>query len=174
MRRVSRDQRNNASLQVGHSPGSRAVKQQHVAFLPDSEAVTLFCCCCCCWQAAGVYDYLAEVMLPPLFASLKGDRPAEIMARLSNVMCQLCLAEAQALTAFRAGQRSSSSGSLVASLHAGAAELYEKAAKVVRDYIGGCIGVYRGVVNSKMLHTSGFETEAVHCAPICDRQVFAA
>jgi hypothetical protein len=63
-------------------------------------------------------------------------RPAEIMARLSNVMCQLCLAEAQALTAFRAGQRSSSSGPLVASLHAGAAELYEKAAKVIRDYIG--------------------------------------
>lgn len=58
------------------------------------------------------------------------------MARLSSVMCQLCLAEAQALTAFRAGQRASSSGSLVASLHCGAAELYEKAAKVIRDYIG--------------------------------------
>jgi hypothetical protein len=68
------------------------------------------------------------------------------MARLSNVMCQLCLAEAQALTAFRAGQRSSSSGSLVASLYAGAAELYEKAAKVIRDYIGRWASALWGVV----------------------------
>lgn len=63
-------------------------------------------------------------------------RPAEILARCSTALSQLCLAEAQALTAFRASQRPSSSGSLVASLQAGAAELYEKAAKTIRDYIG--------------------------------------
>uniref|UniRef100_A0A383VYS6 BRO1 domain-containing protein n=1 Tax=Tetradesmus obliquus TaxID=3088 RepID=A0A383VYS6_TETOB len=116
---------------LGLSPGSTALPADS-----EAAATVLAAAATQLRQAAGVYDYLAEVMLPPLFASLKGDRPAEIMARLSSVMCQLCLAEAQALTAFRAGQRASSSGSLVASLHCGAAELYEKAAKVIRDYIG--------------------------------------
>ncbi|KAF6260578.1 hypothetical protein COO60DRAFT_1700289 [Scenedesmus sp. NREL 46B-D3] len=116
---------------LGLSPGSTALP-------PDSEAATaaLAAAATQLRQAAGVYDHLAEVMLPSLLASLKGDRPAEILPRLSSVMCQLCLAEAQSLTAFRAGQRVSSSGPLVAALHAGAAELYEKAAKSIRDYIG--------------------------------------
>lgn len=62
-------------------------------------------------------------------------RPAEILSRCNTAMCQLSLAEAQALTAFRA-QYKGTSASVVASLHAGAAELYEKAAKTIRDYIG--------------------------------------
>lgn len=62
-------------------------------------------------------------------------RPAEILARCNTAMSQLSLAEAQSLTAFRA-QHKGTSASVVASLHAGAAELYDKAAKSIRDYIG--------------------------------------
>jgi hypothetical protein len=44
-------------------------------------------------------------------------------------------AEAATLTAFRAAAKGSSAA-VVASLQAGAAELFEKAAKVVKDYTG--------------------------------------
>lgn len=45
-------------------------------------------------------------------------------------------AEAAALTAFRQGAKKGSTATVVASLQAGAAELFEKAAKVVREYTG--------------------------------------
>jgi hypothetical protein len=50
-------------------------------------------------------------------------------------MCLVVQAEAAALTAFRAGSKGSSAA-VVASLQAGAAYLFEKAAKVVREYTG--------------------------------------
>lgn len=62
-------------------------------------------------------------------------RPGELIAELSHVMCLMVQAEAAALTAFRAGLKGSSAA-VVASLQAGAAELFEKAAKVVREYTG--------------------------------------
>lgn len=50
-------------------------------------------------------------------------------------MCLVAQAEAAVLTAFRAGAKGSSAA-VVASLQAGAADLFEKAAKVVREYTG--------------------------------------
>jgi hypothetical protein len=50
-------------------------------------------------------------------------------------MALLCLAEAQALTAFRAAAKGSCA-TVVASLQAGAAELYEKAARTTREHAG--------------------------------------
>jgi methylmalonyl-CoA mutase cobalamin-binding subunit len=58
-----------------------------------------------------------------------------LIAELSHVMCLMVQAEAAALTAFRA-ELKGSSVAVVASLQAGAAELFEKAAKVVREYTG--------------------------------------
>lgn len=73
-------------------------------------------------------------------------RPAEILARCNTALSHLSLAEAQALTAFRA-QHKGTSAAVVAALHAGAAELYEKAAKSIRDYIGVFqdIVIFRGL-----------------------------
>lgn len=62
-------------------------------------------------------------------------RPGELIGELSHVMCLMVQAEAAALTAFRAGLKGSSAA-VVAALQAGAAELFEKAAKVVREYTG--------------------------------------
>ena len=59
-------------------------------------------------------------------------------------MCLLAQAEAAALTAFRAGAKGSSA-TVVASLQAGAADLFEKAAKVVREYTGEGGGRREGV-----------------------------
>eukprot|EP00878_Enallax_costatus_P020039 GHUV01021168.1.p1 GENE.GHUV01021168.1~~GHUV01021168.1.p1 ORF type:complete len:229 (+),score=52.28 GHUV01021168.1:1231-1917(+) len=117
---------------LGLSPGSAAVPLSS-----DPAAAAVATAVGYLRQAAGVYEHLAEVMLPPLFTSMNGDRPAEILARCNTAMSQLSLAEAQALTAFRAQHKGTSPG-VVASLHAGAAELYEKAAKSIRDYIGEC------------------------------------
>jgi hypothetical protein len=50
-------------------------------------------------------------------------------------------AEAAALTAFRAASKPGASASVVASLQAGAAEVFERAAKVARDYTGVCVCV---------------------------------
>ncbi|KAF8071277.1 hypothetical protein HT031_001360 [Scenedesmus sp. PABB004] len=116
---------------LGLSPGSTALPPGG-----DAAAAALAAAVAQLRGAAGVYEHLAESVLPPLFAELKGDRPGEIMARLATAMAQLCLAEAQALTAFRAGARAGSSAPVVASLHVGAAELYERGVKTIRDYIG--------------------------------------
>lgn len=66
---------------------------------------------------------------PPLL------RPGELIAEEAHCLCLMAQAEAAALTAFRAAAKGSSA-SVVASLQAGAADLFEKAAKVVREYTG--------------------------------------
>lgn len=57
------------------------------------------------------------------------------MAPCSSAMALVCLAEAQALTAFRAEQKGGSAV-VVAALQAGAAELFEKAAQTLRAHAG--------------------------------------
>lgn len=68
-------------------------------------------------------------------------RPGELIAELSHTMCLMVQAEAATLTAFRAAAKGSSAA-VVAALQAGAAELFEKAAKVVKDYSGECFPEY--------------------------------
>ncbi|XP_031474325.1 uncharacterized protein LOC116246661 isoform X1 [Nymphaea colorata] len=67
-----------------------------------AESCTLF------RKAAGVYNYLAEDVLPVLQPLLPRERPIEVMTSMSNVMKLICLAEAQAVTTNRAEQRASS------------------------------------------------------------------
>lgn len=74
-------------------------------------------------------------------------RPGELMAEQSHCMCLMTQAEAAALTAFRAAAKGSSA-TVVASLQAGAADLFEKAAKVVREYTGE-----RGGTTCVYIHT---------------------
>ena len=66
-------------------------------------------------------------------------RPCELHAPVCEALSLVCVAEAQALTAFRSEERGSSAA-VVGALHRGAAEIWDKAAKVLRDSGGG----YRG------------------------------
>eukprot|EP00775_Hariotina_reticulata_P008639 gene8639-8820_t len=97
-------------------------------------------------------------MLPTVFNSLgRADRSVEVMAPCSTTMTFLCLAEAQALTAFRAAVKGSSA-TVVASLQAGAAELYEKAARSTRDHAGSCWDFF--VCNSLLVQAMAGELHA--------------
>ncbi|XP_039123200.1 uncharacterized protein LOC120259822 [Dioscorea cayenensis subsp. rotundata] len=69
-------------------------------------------------KAAGVYRYLAEVILPPLQVHLAKDRPPEVTSSLSTVMSLICLADAQAATVKRAEEKGNSP-SLLSKLHLG-------------------------------------------------------
>lgn len=55
------------------------------------EAGTLF------RKASGIYQHLAENVLPPLKPSLPPDRCPEATASLASIMSIICLAEAQVL-----------------------------------------------------------------------------
>ncbi|KAM0944376.1 putative BRO1 domain superfamily protein [Dioscorea sansibarensis] len=73
--------------------------QRFNMWFPDShsctadlkESSTLF------RKAAGVYKYLAEVILPPLKVHLPKDRLPEITSSLSTVMSLICLADVQVI-----------------------------------------------------------------------------
>ncbi len=54
---------------------------------------------------------------------------------MSSCMNLVCLAEAQALTAHRAGQKGTKA-SVTSSLHLGSSSLFEQAAKVLREQVG--------------------------------------
>jgi hypothetical protein len=86
-------------------------------------------------------------------------RPAELVASMAHCMSLLALGEAQAVTAFRAEERGSP-GSLVASLQAAAADLFEQAAKVLRNRTGGEEGAGAGVAGCVALRQGvGVEIE---------------
>ncbi|EFJ46169.1 hypothetical protein VOLCADRAFT_93312, partial [Volvox carteri f. nagariensis] len=87
-------------------------------------------------RAAGVYDFLAENLLPALRgagALAAGDRPLELLPAAALCMKQLCLAEAQALVAVAAEVKGMSPGTQRA-LHAGAVRF---------EGFGGCVSLYR-------------------------------
>jgi hypothetical protein len=84
-------------------------------------------------RAAGVFRRLADRTLPAIFLALgTRDRPLEICPPAADCLAHVCLAEAQALTAFRAEERRSPP-SLCCSLHLGARDLYGKASRALRD-----------------------------------------
>ncbi len=77
------------------------------------------------------------------------------MPPLASCMQHVALGEAQALAAFRAEERKSSPA-VVASLHAGTAELFEKGAKILRDYTGRvCPANTASCVSAVVLDGSG-------------------
>ncbi|KAJ0989210.1 hypothetical protein J5N97_007566 [Dioscorea zingiberensis] len=83
-------------------------------------------------KAAGVYKYLAEVILPPLQAHLPKDRPPEVTSSFSNFMSLICLADAQAVAAKRAEEKSSSP-SLLSKLHLGVNLILSEANSILRS-----------------------------------------
>lgn len=77
-------------------------------------------------KAAGVYDYLASLVLPLLLPLLSSERPMEITHQICSVMGLVCLAEAQAVTIKRAEVKGSTAG-VLAKLHFGVAQFLEEA-----------------------------------------------
>lgn len=62
-------------------------------------------------------------------------RPAELLSGMSLCLQSACQAEAQAITAHRAGQRCTSPAT-TAALHEGAAELFDEAARALKTNTG--------------------------------------
>lgn len=89
------------------------------------EAGTLF------RRAAGIYQHLAQNVLPPLQHSLPPDRSPEATVSLASIMSIICLAEAQAVT-IRKAEEKATSGSLLAKLHYGVVQFLEEAALLLR------------------------------------------
>uniref|UniRef100_A0A7R9V661 BRO1 domain-containing protein n=1 Tax=Chlamydomonas euryale TaxID=1486919 RepID=A0A7R9V661_9CHLO len=83
-------------------------------------------------RAAGVFTWLADDALIRLMGKLPTDRPTELVPAASACMARICLAEAQALTAHRAGQRGTGAG-ITSAVHLGAATLFEDAIKGLKE-----------------------------------------
>uniref|UniRef100_A0A1D1ZE25 Programmed cell death 6-interacting protein n=1 Tax=Anthurium amnicola TaxID=1678845 RepID=A0A1D1ZE25_9ARAE len=81
-------------------------------------------------KAAGVYNYLANVILPPLQPASTKEIPLEATTMISSVMSLICLAEAQAVTIQKAEERKGSSNLLV-KLHFGITQMLDTAASVI-------------------------------------------
>jgi hypothetical protein len=93
------------------------------------ESATLF------RRAAGVFQHLAETVLPPLQPVLPPDRCPEATVSMASIMSIVCLAEAQAVTVRRAEEKATSGG-LLAKLHYGVVQFLEEAATLLRAHIG--------------------------------------
>lgn len=65
---------------LGLSTGSQALPPEG-----DAAAAALAAAATHLRQAAGVYEHLAEMLLPPLFAVLKGDRCVCLLAEEEQV-----------------------------------------------------------------------------------------
>ncbi len=75
---------------------------------------------------------LTDVLCPP--AELCR-RPAELCSGMASCMQQICLGEAQAVVCHRAEERGTSAATLAA-LHMGASDLFEAAAKALKEHTG--------------------------------------
>lgn len=93
------------------------------------EAATLF------RKAAGVYQHMAEEVLPPLQGVLPPDRIPEATTSMATIMSIVCLAEAQAVIVRKAEEKATSGG-LLAKLHYGVVQLLEEASNLLRVHVG--------------------------------------
>ncbi|CAI9096271.1 OLC1v1032372C1 [Oldenlandia corymbosa var. corymbosa] len=83
-------------------------------------------------KAAGVYQYLAQQILPALNTAKATERPPESISSVSSVMSLVCLAEAQAATARKAEEKGNSV-SLLAKLHCGVRDLLDEASGILHS-----------------------------------------
>ncbi|XP_060183911.1 vacuolar-sorting protein BRO1 isoform X1 [Lycium barbarum] len=106
-------------------------------------------------KAAGVYQYLAQDVLPRLQPELALERPPEAVISVSAAMALVCLAEAQAVTVRKAEQKGNTGG-LLAKLHYGICELLNEAIHTLHSAtihckdISSCLMDY--ITTCKMLH----------------------
>jgi hypothetical protein len=120
--------------------------------------------------AAGLYKHCAETVLPPLHASLPGERPNELLASMAETMRLVCLAEAQAAAARRAEERGAASGLLV-KLHLGAHDLYARADKCLNDHVSDFNRISRKLQACILLGICAHRARAYRCAA---EEAFAA
>ncbi|KAH9322983.1 hypothetical protein KI387_017622, partial [Taxus chinensis] len=92
------------------------------------ESATLF------RKAAGVYQYLAQDVLPPLEPSLPPERPPEATPSMASIMSLVCLADAQAVTV-RKAENKAASGGLLAKLHYGVVQFLEEASNLLKSSV---------------------------------------
>lgn len=83
-------------------------------------------------EAAGIYQYLSQDVLPSLQSVNVGQRPPEATSSFVEVMRLICLAEAQAVTIRKAEEKRASVG-LLAKLHHGVTEFLEEAADILHS-----------------------------------------
>ncbi|KIZ06240.1 hypothetical protein MNEG_1717 [Monoraphidium neglectum] len=107
---------------LGLTPGTQAAEG-------DARAAAIAEVTALLRQAAGVFGALSERLLPAI-TGLKSDRPFELLPGTAAGMAAVSLAEAQQLAALRLEERGGGAAT-VASLHAAAGELYDKA---LRDF----------------------------------------
>ncbi|KGN52053.1 uncharacterized protein LOC101214130 isoform X1 [Cucumis sativus] len=88
-------------------------------------------------EASGVYQYLAEEILPTIQHCLPSERPPEVIPSTSAAMSLVCLAEAQAVTSMRAEEKGTIP-SLLAKLHYGIVELLNESANYLHISFGEC------------------------------------
>ncbi|KAL3501664.1 hypothetical protein ACH5RR_036113 [Cinchona calisaya] len=88
-------------------------------------------------KAAGVYQHLAQEVLPPLRLVMAVEKLPESTSSVSSVMSLVCLAEAQAVTARKAEQKGNSQ-SLLAKLHCGVRDILDEALGILHSATKDC------------------------------------
>jgi len=83
-------------------------------------------------KAAGVFEYLANVILVPLQSEFTGEFPPEGVTAMSDIMSLVCLADAQAVVVKRSEQNNSSSG-VLSKLHFGITQMLDEALSILRS-----------------------------------------
>eukprot|EP00252_Welwitschia_mirabilis_P000115 TRINITY_DN10082_c0_g1_i1.p1 TRINITY_DN10082_c0_g1~~TRINITY_DN10082_c0_g1_i1.p1 ORF type:complete len:242 (+),score=61.38 TRINITY_DN10082_c0_g1_i1:251-976(+) len=86
-------------------------------------------------KAAGVYEHLAQDVLPDLEPKLPMERPPEVMSSTASAMCLICLADAQAAAAWKAESRANTSRGVLAKLHYGIVQMLEEAVAALRQSV---------------------------------------
>lgn len=88
-----------------------------------------------------MFEHLAQKALPLVLVGLAGERPTELAPSVAACMQQLCTAHAQTLAAQRAELQGKSAGTLV-TLHVGAADCLEAAAKTLKAGMSECTELF--------------------------------
>lgn len=105
-------------------------------------------------KAAGVYQHLAQDVLPCLQPELAPETPPEAVISVSAATALVCLAEAQAVTVKKAEQKGSTGG-LLAKLHYGVCEFFNEANDTLHSATKQCKDISSlmdYVTTSKILH----------------------
>uniref|UniRef100_A0A0D6QZH8 BRO1 domain-containing protein n=1 Tax=Araucaria cunninghamii TaxID=56994 RepID=A0A0D6QZH8_ARACU len=107
------------------------LRERALEFLSSDlvESATLF------RKAAGVYQYLAQDVLPPLQPKLTSERPLEATPSVASIMSLVSLAEAQSVTV-RKAEAKATSGGLLAKLHYGVVQFLEEANSLLKSSTG--------------------------------------
>ncbi|GAB2264455.1 hypothetical protein Droror1_Dr00027869, partial [Drosera rotundifolia] len=88
-------------------------------------------------RSAGVYNYLASAILPPLLSKLSADKPPEVFAATCTAWSLICLAEAQSVTITKAEENKGSLG-LLSKLHVDVAKMLDEASEALEPKSGRC------------------------------------